>query len=282
MILRFLRLNCSAMCALSQLSVLCKHVTNKHTKHGATNGHHVVFGGAGEKTSHQAAGWDLSTSMAFQIPSGERRLISTGIAVDVPRGCYGRIASRSSMAAQGLDVAGGVVDADYRGEVKVILLKPSPSRLGTESHSSSFRRSRSLQWWCLQSCLGQSEVVTGLAVQVQQCGVREAAQDKEKKVFYQRGAYVKVVILGTKVRATTVEASPREDGGSDMSLSKSFLRQPPCRWVLRVTKALGNCPTTSCGAPFTGMLPTMRRTPSFSSQENARSSSCLKRSKNSK
>lgn len=51
MILRFLRLNCSAMCALSQLSVLCKHVTNKHTKHGATNGHHVVFGGAGEKTS---------------------------------------------------------------------------------------------------------------------------------------------------------------------------------------------------------------------------------------
>ena len=73
------------------------------------------------KGSEGAAGWDLSTSMRVQLAPGERRLVSTGVAIEIPRGSYGRIASRSSLAAQGLDVAGGVIDCDYRGEVKVIL-----------------------------------------------------------------------------------------------------------------------------------------------------------------
>ena len=78
-----------------------------------------------KKGSEHAAGWDLSTTMKCQIPSGERRLISTGLAVEIPKGCYGHIASRSSLASQGLEVAGGVIDADYRGEVKVILVNHS-------------------------------------------------------------------------------------------------------------------------------------------------------------
>ena len=74
------------------------------------------------KGSEGAAGWDLCASMQCHLAPGERRLISTGVAVEIPRGCYGRIASRSSMASQGIDVAGGVVDADYRGELKVIMV----------------------------------------------------------------------------------------------------------------------------------------------------------------
>lgn len=48
-----------------------------------------------KKGSEHAAGWDLSTSMACQVPPGARWLISTGVAIEIPKSCYGRIASRS-------------------------------------------------------------------------------------------------------------------------------------------------------------------------------------------
>ncbi len=51
-----------------------------------------------------------------------RFAIPTHIAVQIPKGYYGRIASRSSCALRGLDVAAGVIDSDYRGEVKIILV----------------------------------------------------------------------------------------------------------------------------------------------------------------
>jgi dUTP pyrophosphatase len=50
-------------------------------------------------------------------------VISTGIAVAVPEGCYGRIAPRSGLAAKhGIDVLAGVVDRSYRGALLVVLL----------------------------------------------------------------------------------------------------------------------------------------------------------------
>ena len=55
-----------------------------------------------------------------------RALIHTEIAIAVPEGYYGRIAPRSGLALQcGIDVGGGVIDADYRGEVGVILFNHS-------------------------------------------------------------------------------------------------------------------------------------------------------------
>ena len=81
------------------------------------------------KGSSDAAGWDLASSVAVEVRPGERRLVPLGISVELPKGCYGRIAPRSSWAAKGVDVAGGVVDADYRGEVKVILVNNSPDTL---------------------------------------------------------------------------------------------------------------------------------------------------------
>ena len=48
--------------------------------------------------------------------------IDTGISVAIPAGTYGRIADKSGLAAKGrLSVAGGVIDADYRGPVVVLL-----------------------------------------------------------------------------------------------------------------------------------------------------------------
>lgn len=48
--------------------------------------------------------------------------MSTGIKVRVPHGTYGRIAPRSGLSLKGLDIAARVIDRDYSGEVKVILV----------------------------------------------------------------------------------------------------------------------------------------------------------------
>lgn len=71
--------------------------------------------------SNEAAGFDLFSSESLVLFPNTRRAIETGLKIKIPIGTYARIASRSSMALKGIDVVGGVVDADYRGEVKIIL-----------------------------------------------------------------------------------------------------------------------------------------------------------------
>lgn len=75
------------------------------------------------KGSDQAIGWDLYGVGKEIIIQPHRRIgISTNIAIAVPKGYYGRIAPRSGLALRsGIDVLGGVVDSDYRGEIMVIL-----------------------------------------------------------------------------------------------------------------------------------------------------------------
>jgi len=52
--------------------------------------------------------------------------VPTGISVALPPGCYGRIAPRSGIALKhAIDVGAGVIDSDYRGEVKVLLFNHS-------------------------------------------------------------------------------------------------------------------------------------------------------------
>jgi len=79
-----------------------------------------------------SVGYDIRADLAAEgsliIPPGERAIVSTGIAVAIPPGCYGRIAPRSGLAALlGLDVLAGVVDPSYRGEVRVVLLNTGRS-----------------------------------------------------------------------------------------------------------------------------------------------------------
>ena len=74
------------------------------------------------KGSEQAAGYDLFSIEPKVIPAKHKALISTGIAMMIPVGNYGRIAPRSGLAAKNfIDVGAGVIDSDYRGEVKVLL-----------------------------------------------------------------------------------------------------------------------------------------------------------------
>jgi deoxyuridine 5'-triphosphate nucleotidohydrolase len=70
----------------------------------------------------EAAGYDLCSVENVVLSPGERKLVSTGLAIKVPEGCYGRLAPRSGLAVKfGIHVGGGVVDRDYRGPVMLIL-----------------------------------------------------------------------------------------------------------------------------------------------------------------
>ena len=80
--------------------------------------------------SPEAAGADLYACLeeAVTIQPGEVYWVPTGIALEVPKGCAGLVYARSSMGAKrGLAPANkvGVVDSDYRGEIKVVLLNHS-------------------------------------------------------------------------------------------------------------------------------------------------------------
>ena len=73
------------------------------------------------RASEGAAGYDLFVAEDCTI-YGRRRLIATDIAIAIPRGYYGRIAPRSSLAWKHcIDVGAGVIDEDYRGPIGVLL-----------------------------------------------------------------------------------------------------------------------------------------------------------------
>ncbi len=72
-----------------------------------------------------AAGMDLRADEPFTLAHGERRLVPTGLALEIPPGHEGQVRPRSGLAARhgvGMVNAPGTIDADYRGEVMVILV----------------------------------------------------------------------------------------------------------------------------------------------------------------
>ncbi len=73
--------------------------------------------------SEFAAGADLSCIEPFTLQPGERRLIPTGLAFEIPPGYYGRVAPRSGLAVRhGIHTLAGVIDSDFRGECQVLLI----------------------------------------------------------------------------------------------------------------------------------------------------------------
>ena len=83
-----------------------------------------------KKGSPLSAGFDLSSAQDTVIQAGARGLVKTDISVACPPGTYARIAPRSGLAVKkGIDVGAGVVDADYRGPVGVVLFNFGDRRL---------------------------------------------------------------------------------------------------------------------------------------------------------
>lgn len=69
-----------------------------------------------------AAGWDLYAIEETQVPRGASVMISTGWAVAIPEGWEGQLRCRSSLGKKGMIMPNGLgtIDADYRGELKVL------------------------------------------------------------------------------------------------------------------------------------------------------------------
>ncbi len=75
----------------------------------------------------QSAGMDLSAALeeALELDSGDRALVPTGLSIALPAGFEAQIRPRSGLAIKhGITVLNtpGTIDADYRGEIKVVLI----------------------------------------------------------------------------------------------------------------------------------------------------------------
>ena len=76
------------------------------------------------------AGLDLHAAEDVVLKPGERASVGTGIAVAIPEGYAGFVVPRSGLAARhgvGVVNAPGLIDAGYRGEIRVLLINLDPS-----------------------------------------------------------------------------------------------------------------------------------------------------------
>jgi dUTP pyrophosphatase len=78
---------------------------------------------------HQAyegdAGFDLAACEHVVLEPGERAVVATGIAVEIPDGYAGFVQPRSGLAARhgvGVVNSPGLIDSGYRGEIKIVLI----------------------------------------------------------------------------------------------------------------------------------------------------------------
>ena len=83
-----------------------------------------------EYATEGAAGADLRAAEAVTLPAGGRAAVATGLFVEIPDGYVGLVWPRSGLAVRhGIDTLAGVIDSDYRGEVKVVLVNHGPEPL---------------------------------------------------------------------------------------------------------------------------------------------------------
>ncbi len=79
------------------------------------------------------AGADLRAAESLEIYPGEQKLVDCGVAVKIPRSYAGFVFNRSSQGKRGITIphSVGVIDSDYRGNIKVILrnLSEDPYRI---------------------------------------------------------------------------------------------------------------------------------------------------------
>ena len=79
------------------------------------------------------AGMDLYSVEDYVLKPGEKIIVKTGIAIEMPEGYFGSIRDRSGLAARyAIHVLAGVIDCHYRGEIGVVIIN-----LGKEEFSIS-------------------------------------------------------------------------------------------------------------------------------------------------
>ena len=78
------------------------------------------------RQTNGSAGFDISANNRHHIDAWSRKLVSTGLKVSfIPDDYYLRIAPRSGLSINGIDIGAGVIDSDYRGEIKILVINSS-------------------------------------------------------------------------------------------------------------------------------------------------------------
>lgn len=67
------------------------------------------------------AGFDIRAALNTVVPANGQVLVSTGLKLAIPQGWVGIVKDRSSMALKRIYTHAGVIDAAYRGEVKIVM-----------------------------------------------------------------------------------------------------------------------------------------------------------------
>lgn len=67
------------------------------------------------------AGADLRTMERFVIHEHSTLVVDTGILMKIPAGYFGWVAPKSGLASKGITVDGGIIDASYRGHIRVVM-----------------------------------------------------------------------------------------------------------------------------------------------------------------
>lgn len=102
-----------------------------------------------------SAGFDLRAAIGEEVVlhPGERRLVPTGLVLEIPAGWEGQVRPRSGLALRhgiGLANAPGTIDSDYRGEVAVILINhgesPFSLRRGDRVAQLVISRVEAVEW----------------------------------------------------------------------------------------------------------------------------------------
>ena len=86
------------------------------------------------KGSQFSAGYDLFSNENTVIPARARKCIESGVKLKhLDSGFYIRIAPRSGLSVKkSIDIGAGVVDSDYRGEIKVVLINNSDNEFNVQ------------------------------------------------------------------------------------------------------------------------------------------------------
>ncbi|KAH7425420.1 hypothetical protein KP509_11G053200 [Ceratopteris richardii] len=111
-----------------KLDAVASNGTNGSVTHGSTLLIKKLSPNAITPTrgSALAAGYDVSSAYDDVVPARGKALIKTDLSIAIPEGTYARLAPRSGLAwKHSIDVGAGVIDADYRGPVCVVLFNLS-------------------------------------------------------------------------------------------------------------------------------------------------------------
>lgn len=104
------------------------------------------------------AGMDLYSVSSLDLAPSETYLFDTGVAIAIPEGCVGLVFNRSSQGKikVQLNNAVGVIDSDYRGNIKVLL-----TNNGTEKYSVEAFKTRIAQLVIVPIILPELKVWVG-------------------------------------------------------------------------------------------------------------------------